>query len=458
MKLHPELHATMQREYGDLAMLRLKQATTDGDLDAVRALTTQFFGTVAAAEAQMWLGDRALAMGDAPRAEAHYRAAEREGSPESASTIAARLRLAAAFQGRDFGAPPTTSIALGETTVSPAEFERVVSTLRGRAAAPTANSSMSAPRYQPDRVEALPPAATYRLKPFAVLDGDVGKSSEPPRKDLDLVAAQTAVAEADGRMIVSNRFQVAAYDLKDGKRVWRNGLSREAGNTFSWPGTAMPPVMSEDRIFVRRLLTGGPELACLAADDGRVVWRSPRGEIVASDPIVRGDRVSAVTLTVPQSEALELAVSTYDAASGRLLSRRPIATVRDYWKKSLPCFLTAIDDMLVVSAAGCVIGCDGEGEPRWTRRLIWAPPSVDPLLGPAGWTAPVVGDNRVEVAQPGVPFRYVIDVRTGSLVEQRIEIRNDRPSASTVVTGSPVLESPTAVLSGPNVETIGRKL
>jgi len=428
MKLHPDLRETMQREYGDLAMLRLRQATVDGDTDAVRALTTQFFGTSAAAEAQVWLGDRALAQGDAARAEGHYRTARHEGSLDAVPMVDLRLRLAAAWQGRDYGAAPTGPVRLGDATLSPAEFERVVSTLHGRAAAPSATSRTATAVHRPQRVDRLPPAATYRPKLWAAAAGDTGKPAEPPRKDLDFVAAQTAAVCTDGRMYMSNRFQTAAFDLKDAKLAWRTGLGSEQGKAFQWPGQAMAPVVTEDRIFVRRLLAVGPELACLNKADGRVRWRTPRGEIIASDPIVVGNRVIAVTLSVPQPEMLELHLSMFDADGGRPLGRTRIAQVRDYWRREPACFLTSADEMLVVSAAGCVIGCDGDGEPRWTRRLMWMPPAVDGFVGPLWPTCPsVVDEGRIEVTQPGVPLRYVIDARSGSLVDQQVELRDERP-------------------------------
>jgi outer membrane protein assembly factor BamB len=107
------------------------------------------------------------------------------------------------------------------------------------------------------------------LKPFSAFDGEAGKNSEPPKQEVDYIAAQFAVAFTDRRMIVSNRFQVSAYDLKDGKRAWQSALGAEQGATFQWPGVPMSPVVTDQRIFVRRLLSTGPELACLDAEDGR---------------------------------------------------------------------------------------------------------------------------------------------------------------------------------------------
>lgn len=425
MKSHPELRAAMQRDYGELALLRLKQAATDGDVAAVRAITTQFYGTTAAAQAQMWLGDRALSQGDAARAEGHYHAALREGAPDEAEAIEARLRLAVAWQGRDHGAPPTGSVRLGDAVLSPTEFERVVSTLRNRAEAPSASSRVVAPVTGPMTAKTWPAATSFKLNKWADLDGETGVRSEPAKKSIDYHAEQIAVAFAAGHMLVSNRFQVAAYNLKDGKRTWKTALGSEQGKTFDWPGLPMTPVPADERIFVRRLTSHGPELACLNQADGRVLWRTNRGEHVISDPLLVGDRVLAVTSSVPQVDSLELSLTMFDARTGRTLRSRPIALVRDYWKREVPCYLVAAEEMFVVSAAACLIGCDTDGEPRWTRRLAFVPPSVDAYCGPLQPEPPTVAADRVTVTQPGVPFRYVVDVRSGSIVEQTLELRDE---------------------------------
>ena len=52
MQDHPELRRAMQAEFGPLGQLRLRQAIAADDTAAVQALTTQFYGTTAATDAQ----------------------------------------------------------------------------------------------------------------------------------------------------------------------------------------------------------------------------------------------------------------------------------------------------------------------------------------------------------------------------------------------------------------------
>lgn len=417
MRTHPELRAVMQREYGELAQLRFRQASADGEVDAVEALTTQFYGTAAAAEAQMWLGDRALAQGDAPRAEGHYQAARSELPPDAdLATVAARLRLAAAMQGRNTGDPPTTSMKLGAWTLSPAEFERTVQELRARAPEQEAGPRSASGVAVNQITSPLPPPSRFTLKPFAKLDGDVGRNPEQvPRRDVDFLGPQISTTFSAGRMIVSNRFQVLSLNVSDGKPAWRTSLGNEQGRTHSWSRVPMPPVVVDGRIFVRRLTAAGPELACLEETSGRVVWRSPRGEVVASDALVAGDRVQAVVLATPQQETLEAVLTTFELRTGKVLSRRPLVMLRDYWKRELPVKLTPAGDVLLMQMAGCVIGCSPEGELRWLRRLPWLPTSL------VAWSQSAAVGDWVEFAEGRLTVqgllndKYDVDIRTGAV-------------------------------------------
>ncbi|MGC3972275.1 MAG: PQQ-binding-like beta-propeller repeat protein [Pirellulales bacterium] len=419
MRTHPELRAAMQRDYGELAQLRFRQAAAAGEVDAVEALTTQFYGTAAAADAQMWLGDRALAQGDASRAEGHYQAARSE-LPDGAdvTSVAARLRLAAAMQGRNSGDAPTTSVKLGEWTLSPAEFERTVKELRDRAPEQELGPRSASGAVVNQITSPLPPPSRLQLKPFAKLDGDVGRNPEQaPRRDVDDLGPQISTTFSGSRMIVSNRFQVVSFNLADGKQAWRTTLGNEQGRTHAWSRVAMPPVVVDGRIFVRRLTAAGPELACLDEASGRVVWRSPRGEVVASDALVAGDRVQVVVLATPQQETLEAVLTTFELRTGKVLSRRPLVMLRDYWKRELPVKLRPAGDVLLLQTAGCVIGCSPEGELRWLRRLPWLPTTL------TSWSASVYVEGGVwdtlaegKLRVPGLlDDLYEIDIRTGAV-------------------------------------------
>ncbi|MCE9608044.1 MAG: hypothetical protein K8U03_24425, partial [Planctomycetia bacterium] len=238
MRDHAELRTVMQREYGALAQLRLRQATADGDVDAVQALTTQFYGTIAAAQAQMWLGDRELAQGDAARAEGCYFATRTELPPADRAAIDARIRRAAAMQGRNCGGAPTSAVTLGEWTLSPADFERTIEELRKQAPQTESRMSSTVVDAGSQGTSPIPPPSRFTLKSFAKVDGEFGKNPEQlPNRDLDYIGRQLASVYLEekgtpGKIIVTNRFQVTAYALADGKQLWRTGLGAEQGRAY----------------------------------------------------------------------------------------------------------------------------------------------------------------------------------------------------------------------------------
>jgi hypothetical protein len=420
MRDHAELRNVMQREHGALAQLRLRQATADGDVDAVQALTTQFYGTVAAAQAQMWLGDRALAQGDAARAEGCYFATRTELPAADRAAIDARIRMAAAMQGRNFGGAPTSAVTLGEWTLSPTDFERTIEDLRKQAPQSESRTSSAVVDAGAQGTSPIPPPSRFTLKSFAKVDGEYGKNPEQlPNRDVDYIGRQMASVHLEekggpGKILVANRFQVVAYALADGKQVWRTGLGAEQGRAYHWPLVPMPPVVDEGRIFVRRITAQGPELACLNVSDGVVLWRSPRGEVIASDPLVIGDRVEVVSLLVPQQEIVEAVLTTFELRTGKVMTRRPLVQLRDYWRGELNCKLFLAGDMLLAKIGGCVIGCNSAGELRWLRRLPWIPPSVATWPMPPEMESERLAEGKFIInGTNGDSYR--IDVRTGSV-------------------------------------------
>ncbi len=72
-----QLRQTMIREFGPLGMLQVRQAMNEGDSSAVAAAIARYRGTEAAAQADLWLGDRAVSTGDFARARSYYAHARR---------------------------------------------------------------------------------------------------------------------------------------------------------------------------------------------------------------------------------------------------------------------------------------------------------------------------------------------------------------------------------------------
>ena len=294
MREHPALRRTMRDEFGPLADLRLKQAMANGDIHTVQAVTTQFYGTAAATQAHIWLGDRALSSGDFAQATGEYETALRDASPADRAPLAARLRLAAAMLGRDVGEPPTTNIELSDTRLTPPEFERLVGEMRQRATGGQPGERVAV-AGQSAGIAPLP--ARFSTKTWSRFDPFPGVNPNgPPYADLDWTAQQLSVTLAPPLMIVNNRFEVSAYDLGSGERKWNAAPASQKGQAHQWPLVPMKPLVVDKRTFVRQMTDKGPELVALETDgtgkNPKLLWRSRQGEHVASDPLV--DRRRAV--------------------------------------------------------------------------------------------------------------------------------------------------------------------
>lgn len=419
MQEHPALRATMNDQFGPVGRLRIRQAITEDDVAAVEAGALQFTGTEAAAEAHLWLADRAQSRGAFAQSLAHYREALRSVAPSERGHAVAGAQLAAAMMGQTLVDEPVGPADFGEVRLAPAEFSKLLGEMRGRRAVGNA-SSPATPQPAPAD---LPTATTLETQVRGRLDGDVGSESdkipgEILQQPLDWVARQTAVVADGARLIFSNRFQVSAFDPQTAKFTWRTMLGGESAATHTWSLTPMRPLVTASRVFVRRLPKTGPELAALDAATGRVFWSTGKdaNKFVVSDPFLVQEELFALTATWADQEVL-LALTCYDIQSGSVSHEHPLVRLRESWwqQQQRSCQAAPLGDTVVVACGGCVLRADLTGDVRWLRRETWVPPPVD-----HGWVVqepspPIESGGRIFVMQPGVYALSAIAAETGRL-------------------------------------------
>lgn len=429
MQKHPALRRTMKDEFGAMADLRVKQGIAAGDVRAVEAAALQFCGTHAAAEAHRWLGDRSLAGGRFDRASEHYRRAL-EGAPDDErGALLARLRLAGAMAGRDVGSPvglpDDGPIEIGDRRLSAAQFEELIEQARSAhessASSALGGNDRGVARAAP--AQALLPGR-YEARPWAHLDGRrVSRPSAMPEEGFDWAGRQVAVLLADRWMLVNNQLDQIAFDLATGREVWAQ--CRGVDERYQqWPLERMQPVLAQGRVFVRQLGDEGPELVALDAATGRLVWSSNPDGHVASDPLLLGDDLAALSVSYDPGEKLTLSLTRFDRETGVAVARVPLAEFRDRWQRRLPCRATIADGKIVATAGGCVLACDVSGRVSWLRRQIWVPPPSESYQHTSPWfeqihDGPLVQEGRVFAAQPGVWTVECIELDTGQLVWRR---------------------------------------
>lgn len=410
MRELPPLRDVMQEQYAKIGRLRLNQANGQGDARGMIVLASQFAGQELAAEANRWLGDRALSAGDFGAAQRYYRAAMVDAvAAADRDAIQARMRLAGALVGRDVGKPVASAVQFGKTTFTPAEFEQMADQLRkSRAGARPASDSATA--------SAMPPGR-YEAKPWAKVEGqEVKRPPQLPDRGLDWAGRLTSVLVAGRQMFVSNRIEQIAYNLDDGKQQWIQRSTAD-DNHSRWPLVPMQPVLNDGKLFVRRLTANGPELACLDAADGRVIWTARPDDGVISDPLLIDGRLFLLSARYDAGRVFVQLVGL-EPNAGHLRSRVMLAEFRDLWRQQFPCQATVADDRIVASLGGCVLCCDTLGQVHWLRRQVWSPPSGMEHHDGRTWLeqehpVPLVSDGRVYVTQPGVFGVECLDLRSG---------------------------------------------
>jgi outer membrane protein assembly factor BamB len=414
MQNAPELRQTMREHYAPVGRLRLKQATTDGDAAAVAAVVLQFYGTEAAADAHLWLGDRWLSRGEAGRAIGHYRESLPNVPAERREGVLARLRLAGAMLGRNAGGPAAAPVELGHARFTAAEFERLVAQLRQ---ARQGNGSGAEAAGEAAAVETPSPApGEYGVRPWARLDA--------PNDVLPWGGRGTHAVATGERLIVTTPAVQVAFDLGSGQQKWLHRPSSKSKKSNA-AATPRPAVGPGGRLFACRGDDAGSELVCLDAADGRVVWSAAPGSnvLVVSDPMLAGRDLYAVC-SVPRSDGtLSLELAILDPQSGRLQSRVALLEFADLWSGVIPCRATLAENRIVGTAGGTVFCCDLLGRMSWVRRQIWSPRPEKggdaPLWRQQPHEPPLVAGARVYATQPGVWAVECLDLETGRLVWRR---------------------------------------
>jgi hypothetical protein len=436
MRDYPPLRESLGEQFGKLGRLRLHAAIAAGNVSQIESLAVQFAGTDVACEADRWLGDRWLAAGRIAEALDRYQQALPMLSVEEQPSLAARMRLAGAIEGRLIGQPLPSPVALGSRRYDPAVFEAMIAGLRQGRLSRAADEPIGGMDEPP--LGAAPPPGRYEAKPWAALAPDDAwqpapdKAVEKMDKWKPNAGLVWAAAGGDLLILASDR-AIAALDLSSGQRVWSTDLADSRAAPQSWREAPLKPLVADGRIYLRRWSQRGPGLVCLDLDHGKTVWsnqpkadsghgkgawsRQPK-DFVVSNPLADRGRVLALTLTEDRSfperrgkkkspdsrepqrwTYWQLSLVSFDPPSGQVLQRWPVVWLRDPGGGVPACQAVAAGDQVVASLPGVVLSIDRGAAIRWVRRL-----SVPQVTADKGWPASpllVAGDLALVVAPSG---------------------------------------------------------
>jgi hypothetical protein len=438
MDRHPQLRQQMNDRFGAIGQLRVRQAIENGDYRQVESATIQFFGTPAAAESDLWLGDRAVSSGKFAQAREYFEraiAGFRKNSKIETSELTAataRLKIVKALLGEtlehlatDAGDRP---VRFGNQQLPPQQFDSLVAELaEARALQNSSDTSLAQKSDASDgrfHASRIPQPVSHRVEKRGRYEGDLGEHvGRSVPADTDWVSRQLASTIVGDRAYLNNRFQITCLDLTNGSTKWNQPLGGEHGSAHHWPMLAMRPLVAGESIFCRRLTKKGTEVVCCQISDGKVIWKQQTDQVFVSDPFLLRGHLQILSTVQSTIGPTVLNLLTLHRETGEILSTTPVLKLFDAWQNaSLVCQVAVQDAHFFVSTAGAVACCDAAGKTLWVRRREWTPARIDSRYRYArSWSTPVIFGNRLIVGQPESPTIDCLDMPTGRLLWQHVE-------------------------------------
>ena len=409
-----ELRSVMNAEFSQLASLRLQTAVNNADHDGLANVASQFVGTSAASEARYRLGDQSLSSGRFYEAMGHYRLALRDTSDtKQQQSIVARMRLASAMMGLDYGVPVREPVRLGNIEIEPAEFEKIVERMRRRSGPRSGGESGRA-----GSLLLRPPAGPLTARRWGQVEDFTSAPKGTLPRELDWAARQMGLF-VDASLLCVSRSNIASWKLGEGRSEWSHPLEAAADNT-SWPMIGPRPVRVENAIFVRRAAKQPPDLACFDAANGKLKWSVGLNDGLAADPIAVGRELLAFAVQKVFPQKLQLIFARIDVVTGQTVAAQPLMEFLDVWEGELPCQAVQVDDKIVATAGGAIFCCRLDGRLQWVRQQVWIPPRSSEEQ-PRPWCLqkhhpPAVNELTVAAFQPGMRSVEFLDLVSGRLL------------------------------------------
>lgn len=421
----PELKATMNDKFGAIGRLRIRQAIENSDAEVLEAARVQFFGTLAAAESERWLGDRALAAGQFAEARGYYRraiagfAANSQVVTQDMTDLQGRYQLASSMLGVNEPDALTANAVFGEQSLPKEQVVALTADLIKTSGAVQATSTASPLSVTNATLSAsnVPLLGTYKLEAKGKFDGDLGEHvGHAASIEVDWFSRQFAVAVEGPVGFMSNRFQLSSIDLNTGAVRWNQQLGAEHGHAHHWANVAMKPLIVGNWVFCRRLTKTGPELAAFEKTAGTPLWKYKPKSVVVSDPLFVQGRLQVFVAEPSYAGPVDVRLVTLHAETGNVLNE--VSVTRLYDDPQLqghPCLAITQEGLIYFALSGVCGCCDAQGQTIWLRRQAWLPPAMDPYRYRRAFDAPLMVGSLLLVTQPGVPVIEALDPRSGRL-------------------------------------------
>jgi len=389
MRRYPRVQQALARKDVLRGRLRVRQAIADKDPVRVARAAAQFYGTAAAAEAHVWLGDRAYVAGGFRRAAGHYAAAAKSADVIARADVAARQRLAAAHLGRTAGRPAVKPVTIGSKTLSPQKIEQEV-----------ARALQAAKRAGGGPARGVLPWVLPGPARFA--SSVVANPGQMPRRPAGVPAALWT-PQSVGRLAA---LRPCAVPFAGGVRCERVGsdLVCPGADGVKWQ-TKVPGLK-----MVRQPRSRGGWIKMPAP-----FAEQPRRPFIVSEPVVIGDRVYA--LFDEQTDAgggARISLHGFNAAEGKRVLDQPLFALPQFCSGTQRMLLKIVGGRCLVWFAGGVLCAEIDGPVAWARlpEGVTLRPAAGKGRAPSA-NPFVVDGKRVILGDAGAPYVECVDLPRG---------------------------------------------
>ncbi len=410
---NPRLVEQLEQDHGDLARLRIEQAQRGRRPREVRQLAERFHGMAASRQALQWLGDQELARGQPEPALSWYRQAAAVRATMVDDGLNARQLLAAALAGRGSDAAIRNSVQLGEVTITADELAGIAAELRARQPGPSAATTGLFAAAGP--VTGITTPVRHPLPLVVGKDPDKEVLAGVRDLQIDWTGRQLAAQISQGLLLVNNRFQLMALDEHSGEPRWASQPLHEVMlRSQDWPLVPMVPLVFDGLVMARQLDGDVPRLACWNLASGTLLWVGQMDEHVpVSDPFLLDQQLAVLTLDRQRSVDSMLQLRLFSPRTGQPTRSYPLLRLRDSWWQRLVCQVSVSGDRFFAVLGGVALCGDSEGLVRWIRSWSATPPEADRTWVAQHHQPPLLRDDQLILAQPGVRSVEAIDAATG---------------------------------------------
>jgi len=387
---YPQVQQRLIDEYSLRGKLRVRQAITDKDAARVEVAASQFYGTPAAAEAHVWLGDQAYLAGRFDQAAEHYAMAAESADVITRGQAAIKHRLASAHLGRKVGQPATASITIGETSWPAEKIEQEV-----------ARALQAAGSAKPVAAEATLPWVLPKPAGFAAtIVNNAGQMPPRPAPVPPMLWTPQQVGRLISAVPRAGQFAGGVFCERAA-----NILKCTRADGQSWQ-TEIPAILMVAEWHRR----------------GKTKWKEadfkdqPRRPFMVSQPAIVGDRVYAL-FEEQTRDGAKVTLHGFELAGGkRIVDQQLFLLVQFTGGKRDMLLKIAGDRYLIWYERGALCGRIG-GEVMWARLpespALW---SAGREANPPGGADPLVLDgDRVYLADGATPYVECVDLALGTL-------------------------------------------